>query len=57
MKAVGTINITPTWVAAARIYLMVLANPKADADAHLNAEAGIMEMAQKLDALIAEKED
>ena len=51
-----TIDITPTWEAAARIYLMVLENrhaPEASRDA---ARAEIMRLAKAFDATQAEPE-
>lgn len=50
---VKTIDLTPSWKAAARIYMAVLTDGEPDGRA--NAEEGIMEMATKFDAVIAER--
>ena len=54
-KPIRSIVLTPTWVAAARIYLECVKhgdNPKTKAD----AEKEIMRMAHLLDAFILERE-
>lgn len=45
-----TIDLTPTWETAARIYCAVLRNPDADADAVDNAEKEILRVARIADA-------
>ena len=40
-----TIDITPTWTAAAQIYLMVLDNPKASKESRKSAHDEILRMA------------
>lgn len=52
-KPVKTIELIPTWRAAARIYVACLLN--GTEEGKRNAEDGIMEMAEKLDALVAER--
>ena len=45
-----TIDLTPTWETAVRIYMAVLRNPGADADAVDNAEKEILRVARIADA-------
>lgn len=49
---VKTIDLTPTWRAAARIYIACLLN--GTDEGKRNAEEGIMEMAEKLDRVVEE---
>ncbi len=48
-----TINLTPTWRAAARIYIACLEDGDSE-EAKQSARDGIMEMAEKFDAVIKE---
>lgn len=48
-KPAKTIELTPTWKAAARIYMAALEN--GTYEGKKNAEAGIMEMAEHLDRI------
>ncbi len=50
---VKTIELVPTWKAAARIYMMALVN--GTHEGRKAAEAGILEMAEKLDAINEER--
>lgn len=45
-----TINITPTWRAAASIYIMALEN--GTAEGREEAKAGLMDMAERFDTYI-----
>ena len=44
------VNITPTWEAAVRIYLMVLDNPNADPKNRRDAQEEILRLARAYDA-------
>ena len=48
-----TIDMTPSWSAAVRIYCAVLLNPKASPKAHADAEADLMRLAKVVDDLYA----
>ena len=52
---VKTIKITPTWKAAAHIYMTALVN--GTAEGRRAAQEGIMEMAEHLDRINAENSD
>ena len=45
-----TFDLTPTWETAVRIYMAVLRNPDADADAIADAESEILRVARIADA-------
>lgn len=45
-----TIDLTPTWETAVRVYMAVLRNPDADADAVDGAEKEILRVARIADA-------
>jgi hypothetical protein len=47
---VKTIDLTPTWETAVRIYLSVLRNPGADSEAIAGAESEILRVARIADA-------
>ena len=49
----NTIDLTPSWQAAVRIYCAVLLNPKASPKAHEDAEADLMRLAKVVDDLNA----
>ena len=51
-KLVGTINLAPTWKAAAQIYIMAVEN--GTAEGKKAGRAGIMEMAEHLDRINTE---
>ena len=51
-----TINLCPTWEAVAEISIMVLENPKASAQAILDAKHQIRHMAKIAAAAVAEQE-
>lgn len=48
-----TINMTPSWVAAVRIYVAVLRNPNATLGAHDDAEQDLLRLARSMDERIA----
>ena len=48
-----TIDLTPSWRAAVRIYVAVLQNPKAGAEAHQRAEEDLLRLADDADKRIA----
>jgi hypothetical protein len=45
-----TIDLTPTWETAVRIYMAVLRNPEADSEAIAGAESEILRVARIADA-------
>ena len=49
-KVIATIDITPTWEAATRIYIACLLNPKAGPEAHQAAETDLLRLARLMDA-------
>lgn len=51
---VDTIDMTPSWKCAVRIYCAVLQNPDADQNAKNNAEADLMNLADAMDKVIAD---
>lgn len=53
-KQVKTIDLTPSWEAAVRIYCAVLQNPKADPNAKWNAEQDLLKLAQSMDKVISD---
>lgn len=52
-----TINLTPSWRTAVRIYVAVLKNPDASPKAHEDAEADLLRLAETVDALNEPKRD
>jgi hypothetical protein len=50
-----TIDMTPTWEAAARIYIEVLQNPKASREAVEAAKEDILRLARGVDNMIAHR--
>lgn len=54
-EKVGTVNLTPTWKAAANIYIMALEN--GTDEGKKAGRAGIYEMAAHLDRINAEREE
>lgn len=48
-KQIGTIDLTPTWESACRIYIAVLKNKRGDVYAKLHAEQDIMKLARLYD--------
>ncbi len=53
-KQVDTIDMTPSWTAAVRIYCAVLQNPDADPNAKWNAEKDLLNLAGAMDKVIAD---
>ena len=51
MSEVKTIDLTPTWETAARIYCQVLQNPDAGAVAKEDAQADLIRLGQYVDRL------
>jgi len=50
-----TVNLTPSWKSAVRIYCAVLQNPKAEENAKWNAEQDLLKLADAMDKIQAEK--
>lgn len=48
-RKVGTLDLTPSWTAAVRIYCAVLQNSKADPNAKYNAEQDLLKLAAAMD--------
>jgi hypothetical protein len=48
------VNLIPSWTAATRIYMAVLRNPRAGAEAVAVAEEELLRMAAHVDAMQAE---
>ena len=48
-----TINLTPTWEAATRIYMAVLENPDASEDAKQGAREDLLKLARHVDQIKA----
>lgn len=55
MTNTDTIDISPTWETAARIYLAVLQNPKAPAATRRDAENEMLRLARAFDKLTAKE--
>ena len=51
-----TINITPTWNAAVRVYVRLLMDPGVDIEAKQDAERELLRLADAVDASNAEVE-
>ena len=51
------IDLTPSWSGVFRIYLAVLANPDATADARITAEQELQRMADLADRYVASVKD
>lgn len=56
MAEIKTIDLTPTWVEAARFYIACLKNPDASAEAHQSAEDDLLKLAAAYDAAVAFEE-
>ena len=52
-----TIDITPTWETAVKIYIAVLENENASAESKHNARADLTYLAKVVDRLQAEKKE
>tara|TARA_R100000995_G_scaffold82309_1_gene56044 strand:- start:321 stop:491 length:171 start_codon:yes stop_codon:yes gene_type:complete len=52
----NSIDLTPTWEAAAQIYISVLMNPSASDEATASAQEELIRMARIVDRLKAEQE-
>ena len=52
----NSIDLTPTWEAAAEIYISVLMNPLASDEATASAQEELIRMARIVDRLKAEQE-
>jgi len=53
---VETIDCTPTWEAATRIYIAVLRNPDAGLEAQAAAEEDLLALAKAMDGIKASRE-
>ena len=51
-----TVDITPTWESAVRIYLAVLDNPKAKPEGRRAAHDELLRLARIVDHLVSERE-
>lgn len=48
-REVKTIDLTPSWESAVRIYIQCLKNPDASAEAHKSAETDLLRLARMVD--------
>lgn len=53
----NSIDLTPTWEAAAQIYISVLMNPSASDEATASAQEELIRMARIVDRFKARKEE